>query len=63
MLPSKKLLTFAAADTYSLAYNNRELRLLLSKSELHLICLLKVDDADTVILIFGTRTQRINYDS
>lgn len=63
MLPPKKMFTSAAAEAYSLAYNNGELRLLLLKSELLLACFLNLDDTDTVILIFGTRTQCSNDDS
>lgn len=53
----------AAVEAHSLAYNNGELRLLLLKSELQLDCFLNVDDTDTVILIFDTRTQHSNNDS
>lgn len=63
MLPQKKVFTSAAAVTFSLTYNNGELRLLVLKSELQLACFLNMDRTDTEILIFSTRIHCSNDDS
>lgn len=62
MLSPKTMFTSAAAEAYSLTHNNRELRPLLLKSAPHLAYFLNVDDTDTVIIIFGTRTPCSNDD-
>lgn len=63
MLPQKKMFTSAAADAFSLPYNNGELRLLVLKSELQFACFLNVDHTDTEILISSTRIHCSNDDS
>lgn len=59
MLPQKKMFTSAGAVAFSLAYINGELRLLVLK----LACFLNMDNTDTEICIFSTRTHCSNGDS